>query len=102
MDYAPHNRTRLLVLIIYYSTLSYLLSSSSFLLTFGTQLVADVHHLWITFLRVPPFPHHFPLADSAIKCLTHLMLFSQSHPFTRFSPSGSDEMIDAVCVLVSA
>jgi hypothetical protein len=30
------------------------------------------------------------------------MLFSQTLPFIRFSPSGSDEMIDAVRALVSA
>lgn len=31
-----------------------------------------------------------------------LMPYSQPYPFIRFSPSGFDEMIDAVCALVSA
>ena len=103
MDYATHNRTRQLVLSIYYSTLSYWsFFIASFLLTFGTQLSAYADYLRITCLRVTPFPRYFPLPDSSIKWLMHLMLFSQSYPFIRFSPSGSDEMIDAVCALVSA
>lgn len=68
MDYATHNHPRQLVLSIYYSTLSYWsFIVVLFLLTFGTQLIANVHHLRNTYLRVTPFPRYFPLPDSSIK-----------------------------------
>lgn len=43
-----------------------------------------------------------PFQTEPSKLLILLMLFSQSHPFIRFSPRGSDEMDDTVCALVSA
>lgn len=101
MDYAPHH-ARQLVLFIYYSILSYWSFFIIFLLTFGTQLIVDMYRSRITCLRIPPFPPLSPLPTAPSKSLILLMLFSQSHPFVRFSPTGSDEMNDTVCALVSA
>jgi hypothetical protein len=56
----PYNR-RQSVLSIYYSTLSYWsFFIVLFLLTFGSRLVVDVHHLRITAFVSHPFPL-FPL-----------------------------------------